>query len=431
MTYCVNIIAAGCEQHSHCKTYNTLVRHYFGSRVGLGFEVVLILYLFGSCIGYMIIVYDMFQPVAEKLYSDHYGSDYVTHSFYKVVIKNNAFTSRACIIGVFAGTMMLPLSYLRKISMLQFTSTLAVVAVVYMSCLVSVKSLYKIIEEGFGPNVDMFNGTGLGVATAVPIICFAFQCQINVPPIYAEMKKDIRNASVFRRVAAYAYAICLVLYVPCGVTGYLYFGQLTQSDILKGNTMKPGERPNGFDTTAPMLIARVCIMMAVICCYPLNHYPARCALYSLLFGDEAEFRPRGSMTTPELPRGADKESHPTHDTPRWNRYFYIETTLWVAINFIIAVVVTDLSYIMDICGSICATIVIFIIPAQFLRVASEGSTPYTLLSHAILVLGVTIMVVCFTTIMLRIAGVVTIPGDGPSTNSTALAAYSYGRAMFF
>ena len=34
--------------------------------------------------------------------------------------------------------------------------------------------------------------------------------------------------------------------------------------------------------------------------------------------------------------------------------------------------VKDLSYVMDICGSTCATIVIFIIPAQFLRVAVEN-----------------------------------------------------------
>ena len=114
------------------------------------------------------------------------------------------------------------------------------------------------------------------------------------------MNKEIRNSGVFKKVSFFAYAICFLLYVPCGLCGYLYFGELTQSDILKGSTTHAGSRPNGLDSTVPVLFARVCVMCAVICCYPLNHYPARAALYSLLFaGEPGEFRPRTSLTTPD------------------------------------------------------------------------------------------------------------------------------------
>ena len=118
MCFCILIISRSCERHAHCKTYNTLVRHYFGSRVGQGFEVVLILYLFGSCIGYMIIVYDMIQPVVEKIYCGNGCGNTEKDDFYNLVVKNDTASSRAILIGVFSFTIMLPLSLLRKVTLL-------------------------------------------------------------------------------------------------------------------------------------------------------------------------------------------------------------------------------------------------------------------------------------------------------------------------
>jgi len=407
MGYSLNVIckAMQSEQHMHCKTYNTLVRSYFGPNVGAVFEVVLIFYLFGSCIGYNIIVYDMVQPVMEQLYSNIGDQGDV---FYKVVIKANAFSSRAIIIGVLSITITLPLSLLRKISALKFSSALAVFSVVYMSCVVSVKSIKHVVEEGTGQNLSWVINSAAGVANAVPLLCFAFQCQVNVPPIYSEMKKELRTVASFNKVSVAAYALCFAIYLPCGICGYMYFGDLTQSDILKSGTVNARGFSNGFaQDDVAVLLGRVCIMCAVLCCYPLNHYPARFAIYSLLYSSEkqAVVRPRDALTTPELSSAASPTSHPLHDTARWHRYFYIETSAYVLLTYIIAVLVKDLSYIMDICGSTCATVVIFIIPSQFLR-RREGITGIEkFLSSVLLVVGVTIMVVCLATTILRMAGV--------------------------
>lgn len=303
MGFALRVICESCDKHRHCKSYNTLVRTYFGKSIGASFEVVVILYLFGSCVGYLIILYDMVQPVADFIFPKDIA-------FYDVVIKENALSSRGILIGIFTFPIVLPLCLLRTISALKFSSALAVFAVVYMSCLVSVKAAIQIHNTGTGPDVQWFFNDAVGLATAIPLLCFAFQCQVNVPPIYAEMKKEIRTTEKFNKVAMGAYAICFCLYVPCGIGGYLFFGAFTPSDILKSNDLKPGQLPDGFDKDdVAVLIGRLCIMCAVMCCYPLNHYPARPALYSLIFSsdkEETKYRPRASSTTPELSAAATK-----------------------------------------------------------------------------------------------------------------------------
>jgi len=414
MGLALNIICVACEKNLHCKSYNTLVRLLLGKHIGVTFEVVIIFYLFGSCIGYLIIVYDMFQPVAYELFM-HIGSADTTSAFYSIVIQHNAVTSRAIILALFTFPVVLPLSLMRTISALRFSSAIAVFSVVYMVAAVSVKSIIHTSQKGVPSDVNYVANDAVGVATAIPLVCFAFQCQVNVPPIYGELKKELRTVAMFKKISICSYSICFLLYIPAGVFGYLYFGGATPSDILSRTTDGVG-----FDQSdGSILIARVCIMCAALSCYPLNHYPARAALYSLLFTKETTpYRPRNSfggdvMSTPELMgtkeyvgiKPSDTSSHPEHNTSRWEQFFYMETGLFVVLTYGLAVVVQDLGYVMDICGSTAATIIIFIIPSQFLRITGEKTRTMKVLSWSLLIIGVSIMVVCLTTTILRIAGV--------------------------
>ena len=99
---------------------------------------------------------------------------------------------------------------------------------------------------------------GSGFAIAVPLMCLALQCHIPCALIYTELQPRLRTIRTMDRVIGAAYLICLALYVPAGVFGYLSFGGRTTSDVL---LVKRG--PDGHDVGYSVsdhfaAVARVC-----------------------------------------------------------------------------------------------------------------------------------------------------------------------------
>ena len=84
-------------------------------------------------------------------------------------------------------------------------------------------------------------------------------------------------------VCVLAVGTAITTYIFLGTSGYLTFGDKVAHDILANYPSK-----NGI-----VAVARFAISFVVMCCYPLNHYPARMAIYSLLFSASPPvFRPR-------------------------------------------------------------------------------------------------------------------------------------------
>eukprot|EP00656_Telonema_subtile_P056441 TRINITY_DN9014_c0_g1_i4.p1 TRINITY_DN9014_c0_g1~~TRINITY_DN9014_c0_g1_i4.p1 ORF type:complete len:412 (+),score=94.69 TRINITY_DN9014_c0_g1_i4:137-1372(+) len=277
----LNIIARCCAARPELKSYGDIVRFYlegqYGKRAILVFDALMIFYVFGACVGYLMILYDMGHPVLQRIWEIE-----TVGTFFKAVLYPDGFLettlSRAIIIGFPATCFVLPLSALRDITKLGPSSTFAIVAVCYLGAVVITKSAQHISDAGFPTNdVEWFHSP-TGIAVAIPLTCFAFQCQIQVPPIYAGLRPGIRSISTFNKVAIAAYSLCIVLYVPVGCFGYFQFLSDTPHDILE----KSGDGAGYPLDDTEVLVARVAIMCSSIGAYPLNHFPAREAFYKFL-----------------------------------------------------------------------------------------------------------------------------------------------------
>jgi len=381
MGFALQVIARCCATNPQLRSYGDVVRFYFEERYGkravVTFDMLMIFYVFGACVGYLMIIYDMLHPVLQEVVSleDAISAGSLVHSVLYPDGFGQTTLSRACLIGVPAGCFVLPLSLLRDISSLSISSTFAVIAVFYLSCVVLAKSGIHLRDNGFPSDDVKWVNTPLGIAIAIPLTCFAFQCQIQVPPIYAAMQPRVQSCENFNWVIICAYSICLALYVPVGCFGYFQFLDDTPHDILEN---KDGVGYSIDDTC--VLVARVAIMCSSIGAYPLNHYPAREAFYKLL-----------------------SNLAPDDETQMSKRFLISETFMFFALSYLLAVLIHDLSSVFDILGSTAAVLVIFIVPSQLARHLSKLDNKSLWPSSAMFVLGCAMCAVCSIVAVLNIA----------------------------
>ena len=98
---------------------------------------------------------------------------------------------------------------------------------------------------------------------------------LNLNPI--DIHEDVihQKKSNFRFVIVMAYAIVTSLYIPTGLFGLTYFLETSPDNF-------PRDLLTGFKTNEILAnVARVCMAGAAVCCYPLNHFPARCAIFNV------------------------------------------------------------------------------------------------------------------------------------------------------
>jgi len=302
------------EQDPRIRSYQELAGYVGGKKLSAFLEGTLIVYLLGCCCGFLIIVADMVKP----LLGDSLGS---------------AANPRSIVIVAVGVTVVFPLCLLRRISALRFSSMFAIVAVFYMVCAIAYEYFHMPTSDATD-HVDhevVWFEADADILAALPLLAFALQCHIQAPLIFTELRASERTVARMDSVCAGAYALCLTLYVPAGIFGYLTFGPNTLTDILKGYT-------DVSDKVAD--VARVCIGIVACCGYPLNHFPARSALWGI-------WQRKTGQAGKEMPK----------------KWMIVEAAIWVAVTIGVALVVTDLGVVFGLIGSVAGSLVIFFIPA--------------------------------------------------------------------
>merc|ERR1711972_1055177 len=104
---------------------------------------------------------------------------------------------------------------------------------------------------------------------------FAFCCQPNVPAIYSELED--RSYRKMDRVSTGSMLLCLSIYLSMGMLGFMAFGQDTAGNVLIN--LQPA-----LCLLDPVVICGfACMATAVTMAFPLNIFPIRFALETLLF----------------------------------------------------------------------------------------------------------------------------------------------------
>jgi len=266
-------------------------------------------FLGGACTGYIVIVGDITTPFLELL--PGFGPDYDKQIW------------RIIVMATVAVVIMLPLSALKRMDSLRFTSMIAIVCIIYLVTVIMVRSCSYLRQQGVNTQDLYLFKFSVEIFTVLPIIGFAFTFHMQIFPIMIEMKdqKQIHpaiNVSVI---------ICSVCYLTVGIFGYLHFYKDTQDNILK----------NYLDADIVVDIGKVALFFIMCFSYPLLSYTAR-----IVF-DELAFK--------------------LQPTPRWRRW--TESIVFVLITFIIAVVVPGIGFVFSFVGASAGNMVVYILPGYF------------------------------------------------------------------
>ena len=336
----ITLVCAGSEFGS--TSYQGLVRDAFGKRASQFVSASLVVYLFGSCVAYLIIIGDSYSKVVGTL----------------ARLDSSAgipwWASRHFAIAVVASFLVTPLSLLREMSRLAPASAMALMALAYTALAIMFDGITRSSSAADGVSAVAFR-MDVDSISAVPIIVFAFQCHIQVLAIFSELSAGSPNEPDFgediepitgrdterkrlRRmyqVVALAVGFCFVGYLLVAEFAYTSHPDVT-SNVL-----------DSYDKSdKAMLLATALMGCSAVASFPVNHHAARAALDDLLasvFG-----------WTECAPGQAPVMRHAT------------QTIAFVLGTSILAFSLEDLGKVFELIGATCGSLVMFVIPALIL-----------------------------------------------------------------
>ncbi|GMI02761.1 hypothetical protein TrVE_jg12328 [Triparma verrucosa] len=275
-SYSLLLLDAGCRM-TGARTYAELGRVVHGvdskagDRIEYAVEALQSLYSYGACVGYLQIV------VSELVVVTGYS--------------RRLLQLLGCLCVVF------PLSLMKNLQSLSFTSMCAICCVAYLSIVIVIRyedggdGGFEECSLGSGNVVDVAFGKGL--FTSLPIFCFAFNCQVQFLPIVAELKGG-RSENGKTKVT------CLIFGVMCGVcglycldasVGYLSFCEDTLNNVLDCYE----------EDDVLVKVARIGFVVTLMFSFPLYSTAVVTSVHSLTSGsnsnDELSRRRRVTLAT--------------------------------------------------------------------------------------------------------------------------------------
>lgn len=321
---------------------------------------------------------------------------------------------------------MLPLSLLRTMKSLQFSSTIGIASI----CTLVFAAFIHLMEDKMDhpSQTNSTNATewlvssnstdhstpsrlwpehgGISILQACPIILFAFCCQVNVLAIFEELPartdtfhndESTHNDKflLMGLVTKFGVAICAALYAS------LSFIVMADTDQVPPNALLLYAPPKGI-----MQVATAGMAMAVITAFPLNIFPARVAVLSML--QRTERQPRrvlvpNSTLTQALLENVEEETSPAgdnHDAAGgsgeiasaseeavldWKQHMFWSIFI-SALSLGLALLIPDISVVFSLLGGTTSSLLGFCVPGA-LGIHMHQSRGSTAVSWVLLVGG--------------------------------------------
>lgn len=494
--FSLNLLVISLEENAgpgHM-SYGVLAEKVIGRRYQQAASWAVILQQLGACVAYIVIIADVLQPIF-GLSASSSDSVLCDRSLYQLSIA-------VCII--------FPLCMLRSMEKLQYTSLLALLFISSFVVTVSFLGVWSIFVPETRTNViagrgdqagDMYrDGTVHGaqdphclaatplvsgldtrafnetkasyhvhdlpeeaaiklfptslrqVTSAVPILCFAFLCHMNVFPIYNELAFDENDSAITHTasnreygrskkarmlaVGRKSFLFVGLVYACAGLFGYLCFLEVTKPDLLKNFKV------SGSSVSGIMDVLRVGFGFALIFSYPIVVWEARHMLQQELLSVKNKARDTGVSEEYEAPQdnverlsltsgsgNSNTLAVPQRGPPlskRSLRAMEVEVhghaeTSW-AIHFLLNVLIVGGTTLLgvrmptvlaplDLIGGTCSPLIVFILPAKiFLGIESlshQGDQSKRLPATVMMYIGVALIPI--TTVVTAIG---IFAGDG-------------------
>lgn len=284
----------------------------------------------------------------------------------------------------------LPLSLLRNLGYLGYTSGLSLLCMVFFLIVVIIKKfqipcplplLGTANETAHMLNITLHhdNSTDDDTCTpkyfvynsqtvfSIPILIFAFVCHPTILPMYEELKD--RSRRKMQNVANVSFLAMFIMYLLAALFGYLTFNIHVESELLHTYSKI-------YKDDIVLLVVRLAVLTAVTLTVPVVLFPIRTSISHLLF--------------------------PTKDFS-WIRHIIITLFLLAGTN-ILVIFVPNIKDIFSFFGASAASMLIFILPSAFYikLVKKESKKSMQKISAMLfLLLGFVVMVVCLILIILE------------------------------
>lgn len=337
------------------------------------FDLAIAVKCFGVGVSYLVITGNLMPSIAA-----YFGAD-----------GDSIFLSRVFWL-VLAMAIVGPLSYLRSLESLRYTSIVGLFSVTYLVAMVVGHFLAGDTIDQRGP-VSVYKPLGVyEVFRSLPIIVFAYTCGHNVYSALNEAAFD--SLSVSLKVIGTCLGLGGAIYLLVGLTGYLSFGVNVSDNII---SMYPQSPLSTF--------GRVAIVVLVVLSFPLLSHPCRASICYILESIRHD------------PNRAPHEElallHPTQERPITplvtTKEHIVVTSLILIATFIIACSVESLELVLAIVGATGATAISFILPGIFAyalgssdlenRLITLTPSQKTMMKYgglALTVWGITVTIVC-------------------------------------
>ncbi|KAG6040819.1 hypothetical protein E4U41_006990 [Claviceps citrina] len=311
------------------------------------FDAAIAIKCFGVGVSYMIIIGDLMPGVMLGFNSQAERIPYLVDRHFWIT----AFM-----------LLVIPLSFLRRLDSLKYTSLVALVSIGYLIVLVVYH--FAVDPHAEPSNIRVIKWSGaVETLSALPIVVFAYTCHQNMFSIVNEIQDN--SASSLVRVILSSIGSAAGIYILVAITGYITFG----NDIV-GNIILM--YPTGVAST----IGKAAIVVLVLFSIPLQVHPCRASLDAVLRWRPSRSTSHNGRGEPALmnssaPRGDHGSSAPMTDTR-----FALLTTLILTLAYFTALSVSSLDRVLAFVGSTGSTSISFILPGLFYYKISDPESPH-------------------------------------------------------
>jgi amino acid permease len=296
------------------ESFGELGKLAFGPKGRYFTELCIILFLIGAQVSYLSVIGELLTP----LLVDWGVTGMDNPSLQKLVS------------AIIAVVIIFPISSLRRMDSLRFTSFIALFFIFCLLVSVLVVSSRKLASGGIKSEEFSWHGRGFqGIFVSLPILNFAFTFHPNIPGVWKELEdQSPRNINLICMISI---AICATFYITLGLFGYLYYYLDTPPNIL-----------SGFEGDPLFTAIKFGYTLVIVFSYPVLNFATRNGIDSLLFS-------------------------PSTIAPWWR--YVIESATIIIITYVISILVPSIDVIFGFTGATFGQLVIFINPALFLYIS--------------------------------------------------------------
>jgi len=252
MGYCLTVILR-CARQFEGESYQQMVLLMYGRNAEQCLISMIIFINFMSGIAYLLVI---------------------NSQVFYFVERNNSFLASYPFIMTIAVALAVPPSQFRCIDSLGSTSMVGVTAVMFFVAVIIVHGFLDPHAE----DVSLFDLEPRAIQT-IPIVFFAIFCHITIVPATAQLgqywpSKTRPGKTRFKSLVTACVLImtlCMLMYAPTGIAGYLLFGSETKGNVLEN-------LGRGLDIS----ISRVCMVVTTFASLPVTTILTRGASFDLL-----------------------------------------------------------------------------------------------------------------------------------------------------